>query len=145
MMPYSMLIQIFKTVDGDLAWVEVEDAEDGAESNWLYVVDDGSDEAIVHESRRSALYDDIEKFKDYAQHNERTRLRDNELYVVLYYAFVPKYGGYLEQFVDFGVTKEEIIENVSANKYTEGASYHTLGSVMKTTKDALEGKIEGIE
>ena len=37
----------------------------------------------------------------------------------------------LEQLVDFGITKQQIIDNVIAQKYVEGADYFTMDQLQK--------------
>lgn len=47
---------------------------------------------------------------------------------------------FLEQLVDFGLTKQEIIQNVLDQKYVEGADYVTMGKLFYHTKMYLDGK-----
>ena len=80
----------------------------------------------IHECIKSALYDDMTKYVDIIQ--KENELPDNELFIVTYF----KYDGFgLEQLVDFGVTKQQIINNVIAQKYVEGANYFTTEQLQK--------------
>lgn len=89
--------------------------------------------AGFHACRKSALYDDMTGYVDELQ-RERD-LDSRELYVVTYDVYCP--GGELCGAVDFAVSKDEIIAAVKAQRYREGATYYTLGQVMKTTRDYL--------
>lgn len=90
---------------------------------------------VVSQSIKSALYDDMTGYIDQLQKEED--LLDDELYVVCYYYFEVEYWG-LSQKVDFGITKQEIIENVKNQKYREGAGYYTMGQMFYTTKMMME-------
>lgn len=97
-----------------------------------YICDtDGA--AGFHACRKSALYDDMTGYVDELQ-RERD-LDSRELYVVTFDHFKPGYG--LCGRVDFAVSRGEIIAAVKAQRYREGATYYTLGQVMKTTRDYL--------
>lgn len=102
-----------------------------------YFADDNRATAC-HISKKSLLYDDMPNYVDMMQ--SEGDLQDDELYVVMYYWTNNPFCLY--SYVDFGITKQEIIENVKAQKYVEGASYYTMGQIFKTTRDYLEGKIE---
>ena len=66
------------------------------------------------------------KYVDIIQ--KENELPDNKLFIVTYF----KYDGFgLEQLVDFGVTKQQIINNVIAQKYVEGANYFTTEQFQK--------------
>lgn len=84
------------------------------------------DAAGTHECDRSCLYDDMTGFVDKLQ-GERD-LHDWERYIVAY--FKQDTGMGLLQLVDFGITKSEIIANVKAQKYLEGARYYTMGQLQ---------------
>lgn len=95
-----------------------------------YFADDNNC-AGYHRNVKSALYDDMTDYIDQLQDEEN--LVDGELYVVRYFEFEEcSYG--LLQCVDFGLTKDEIIENVKNQKYVEGAIYFTMGQMFYTTR-----------
>lgn len=61
---------------------------------------------------------------------------ENELpdgqYIVTYFKLCDTTGSVdLEQLVDYGITKEQIIENVNAQKYVEGADYFLMEQLKK--------------
>lgn len=114
-------------------------------NDWFYI-DDFEDlhydyyvarKAGYHSCSKSVLYDDMRDWVDDVQEEELRRLDDTELYVVTYFK---ARDGYLEGYVDFGLTKEEIVENVKAQKYVEGACYYTFGNMFWTTRKVLEGE-----
>ena len=111
-----------------------EEIEAVGEDKFRYVFDNGG--LFFHQCKRSALWDDMTGYVDQLQDEEE--LADDELYVVTYY----KYDGtdFLEQLVDFGLTKQEIIQNVLDQKYVEGADYVTMGKLFYHTKMYLDGK-----
>ena len=120
-------------------WVEAynnieEEIEYWGEDKFRYVFDNGN--LFFHQCKRSGIYDDMTGYVDQLQDEEK--LADDELYVVTYY----KYDGtnFLEQLVDFGLTKKEIIKNVLDQKYVEGADYVTMGQLFYHTKMYLDGK-----
>ena len=100
-----------------------------------FVHDDNS--VGVHMNIKSALYDDMTSYIDELQDEED--LADGELYVVCYFEFEKCSYGLLQK-VDFGITKQEIIDNVKNQKYVEGAYYYTMGQMFYTTKEVMEGK-----
>lgn len=72
-------------------------------------------------------------------HEVKKYLRDGELYVVLYYENRTKgFNLFFGRKVDFALTMDEVLENVSAGKYDNGASFHTIGNMMLTTREILE-------
>lgn len=81
-----------------------------------------------HACNKSGLYDDMEGYVDELQ-NEND-LPDGKIYVVTYFKLCEDYSG-LEQLVDFGITKQQIIDNVTAQKYVEGADYFTVEQLIK--------------
>lgn len=81
-----------------------------------------------HACNKSGLYDDMEGYVDELQ-NEND-LPDGKIYVVTYFKLCEDCSG-LEQLVDFGITKQQIIDNVTAQKYVEGADYFTVEQLMK--------------
>lgn len=91
--------------------------------------------AGYHASFKSALYDDMTDHVDQLQNEED--LADGELYVVVYYEYEESSHDLLQK-VDFGITKQEIIENVKSQRYVEGASYHTMGQMFYTTRKMME-------
>lgn len=88
-----------------------------------------------HQCIKSALYDDVSDRIDGLQTEQRD-LEHGELYVVTYF----EYDGVscLEQPVDLGLTKEEVVENAKAGKYAEGATYYTIGQMFYATRKMLE-------
>lgn len=81
-----------------------------------------------HACKKSGLYDDMDGYIDELQ-NERD-LPENKTYVVTYYKLCDNCSG-LEQLVDFGITKQQIVDNVIAQKYVEGADYFTMEQLIK--------------
>lgn len=92
-------------------------------------------QAGCHACEKSAYWGDIEDGYIDTIQNEYD-LKDGELYVVVYYVFEDKCWS-IDQLVDFGITKHEIIENVKNQKYREGASYYTMGQMFYETKKVL--------
>ena len=98
----------------------------------IYYVDE-CNRAGIHECRNSIFVADIDgegdNVLDYVDELQNEyELIDNELYVVLYYKYKTNYG--LIDLVDFGITKQEIIDNVKAQKYVDGATYFTMEQVF---------------
>ena len=82
--------------------------------------------------------DDMTGYVDTLQDEEEC-LDDGELYVVLYHQAIFESGRWnIDQLVDFGITKEQIIENVKNQKYVEGASYFTIGQMYFATTQVLK-------
>lgn len=79
-----------------------------------------------HACQRSALYDDMSGYVDVLQ-NEATDLRDDEEYIVCWYSVN---GTDLNHNVDFGISKEAILDNVRSQKYIEGASYFPTDKLL---------------
>lgn len=121
------LVGIFKNkLTGNYFWLDCLDEDEVKEAK--YFLDD--DNAISHHTCvKSAEYDDMTGYVDALQNEED--LSDDELYVVTYFTFAPSCCLY--QHVDMGITKQQIIDNVKAQKYVEGASYHTMGQMMYYT------------
>lgn len=118
-------------------WVEAydnieEEIEYWGKDKFRYVYDNNN--LSYHKCQRSALYDDMTGYIDTLQHEEE--LADDELYVVTYYKYHEMYE--LEQLVDFGLTKQEIIQNVLNQKYVEGATYCTMGKMFYHTRMMME-------
>lgn len=129
-----MLVGIFENKKNGNYWWE-DWLEDEAMKQAKYFVD--NDYYVgVHVCIKSALHDDMTGYVDMLQ-NERN-LADDELYVVCYDYMDDDCS--LWQCVDFGITKQEIIENVKSQKYIEGANYYTIGQMFYTTKEVMEGK-----
>lgn len=132
-------ILIFEDDKCGYFWADTPDTIDEeidavGKNKFRYVFDNGS--LFFHQCKRSALWDDMTGYVDQLQDEEE--LADDELYVVTYY----KYDGtdFLEQLVDFGLTKQEIIQNVLDQKYVEGADYVTMGKLFYHTKMYLDRK-----
>ena len=132
-----MLYAIFENkLAGDYFWLdELDDLGEYEVKEAKYFLYDN--ECIYcHKSIKSALYDDMTGYVDKLQ-NEEESLCPSELYVVLYNEFEEPFGGLLEK-VDFGLTKDEIIENVKNQKYVEGATYFTMGHMFFATRMMME-------
>ena len=95
------------------------------EVEWVLDIDE---EIGFHACNKSGLYDDMEGYVDELQ-NEKN-LPDNKVYVVTYFKLCDDCSG-LEQLVDFGITKQQIIDNVIDQKYIEGADYFTMEQLQK--------------
>ncbi|KSV59147.1 hypothetical protein [Acetivibrio ethanolgignens] len=81
-----------------------------------------------HACNKSGLYDDMEGYIDELQHEKD--LPCDKVYVVTYFKLCDDCSD-LEQLVDFGITKQQIIDNVIAQKYVEGADYFTMDQLQK--------------
>lgn len=131
---------ILKDKDNELWWLEeatdseIKDYEDYL----LYIVDDNHSSGC-HTCNKSALYDDMTGYEDLIQREDE--LKDDEFYIVLYDKYEKAHG--LLSAIDFGVTKQDIIQNVLNNKYVESALYFTVGQMMKTTLDYQNGVYNG--
>ena len=77
-------------------------------------------ETSFHSCNKSFLWDDMTGYVDKLQSEES--LPDGE-YIVTYFA---RCDDDLVQLVDYGITKQQIIKNVSAQKYVEGADYFLM-------------------
>lgn len=90
-----------------------------------------TEEAIgTHECVKSCVYDDMAGFIDQIQ--DECKLPDGERFIVTYFHGIPSTSGLL-QLVDFGITKDEIITNIEAQKYVEGAKYFTMKQLERLT------------
>ena len=127
------MLGIFENVSGDYYWLENIDGEEIKKAK--YFCEKNDEGGTFHACIKSALYDDMTGYVDELQDEEF--LADDELYVVLYYSFDENYCG-LDQCVDFGITKQEIIDNVKAQKYIEGADYLTMGQMFYTMRKTME-------
>lgn len=91
---------------------------------------DIDEETGFHSCVKSALYDDMTGYVDKIQN-------ENELpkgaYIVTYFKLCDDGSG-LEQLVDYGITKEQIIENVNAQRYVEGADYFLMEQLKTNFK-----------
>lgn len=123
------LCGIFERNDGAYYWLDEMTEEEVREAKYFV-----SGETGYHVCEKSALYDDMTGYVDQLQREEH--LKDDELYVVCYYWTDCPYC--MRQEVDFGITKQEIIENVKAQKYVEGASYYTVGQMFYMTRMVME-------
>lgn len=122
---------IFNNRNGGYHWLDRLD-DDGVKKA-VYFCD--ADTAVYHKCLKSALYGDMTGYYDKLQCEDE--LSDDELYVVTYFKSLRDVC-FLEQLVDFGITKQEIIDNVKAQKYVEGASYFTMGQMFYTTRKMME-------
>ena len=123
---------IFENKNGRYYWFDTLD--DDEMSRALYLCDPNH-AAGYHACEKSALYDDMAGYVDAVQ--DETNLDPRELYVVTYNKFTPGYG--LSGAVDFGISKDDILSSIPYGRYQEGATYYTLGQVMKTTHDYMLG------
>ena len=88
------------------------------------------DEKIgFHECKKSILYDDMTGYVDEVQ--KESKLPNDKLFIVTYFKDDGSHGSGLEQLVDFGITKQQIIDNVTAQKYIEGADYFIMEQLTK--------------
>lgn len=126
------IFEITQNGDSEYTWVDFLDEYEAKEAKYFVEM---SKQVGNHISMKSALYEDVTDYKDKLQGEQN--LSDDELYVVLYNEFEETSFGLLEK-VDFGITKEQIIENVKSKKYIEGAHYFTMGQMFYTTKMILE-------
>lgn len=127
---------IFNGRNGYYYWLDCLNADKVKKA--VYFCD--ADNAAYHRCLKSALYDDMTDYHDELQCEDS--LSDDELYVVTYFRSLRDVC-FLEQLVDFGITKQEIIDNVKAQKYVEGASYFTMGQMFYTTRKMMEELFNG--
>lgn len=80
------------------------------------------EETGFHSCEKSGLYEDMKGYTDKIQDENEL---PNGKYIVTYFTLCDDACG-LEQLVDYGITKEQIIENVNAQKYVEGADYFLM-------------------
>jgi hypothetical protein len=108
---------IIKSIDGSYYFFD--DPEWGVDisRSEAELVLDVDKETSFHACKKSFLYDDLDGYVDELQDEES--LPDGE-YLVTYFA---RCGDDLVQLVDYGITKQQLIANVSAQKYVEGADY----------------------
>ena len=125
------LIGIFEQTNGTYHWIDYMDEQEMSEAKYFvsrYNI------TGYHTCERSLLHDDMTDYVDCLQ-NE-SDLVNGELYVVCYsWTDCPSC---LYQKVDFGITKQEIIQNVLDQKYREGAEYFTMGQMFYETKIVME-------
>lgn len=120
-----MLKGVYRSEYGDDWYYDDYDYIDDVD-DIVYVVDDSI--CSVHKALNGGKKDVLTDAEMY--------LDDNELFVVAYTTF----DGYLRK-VDMGITKQEIISNVLANKYVNGAEYWTFGQMLKTTHDWMYDEV----
>ena len=131
-----MLNGIFEDkLTGDYFWIDNLDEYEYEEAKYFTYENECVD---YHKCIKSALYNDMTGYVDEVQ-NEEYYLCSSELYVVLYNEFEESSGGLFSK-VDFGITKQEIIENVKNQKYVEGATYFTIGHMLFATRMIMERK-----
>ena len=83
-----------------------------------------------HACNKSRIWDEIPaNYVDVLQ-NERNLPDEN--YVVIYYVCDENLD--LLQYVDFGITKSQIVANVEAQKYMEGAEYYPINLMREFVK-----------
>lgn len=83
---------------------------------------DLDEEIGFHSCEKSALYEDMTGYVDKIQNENEL---PNGKYIVTYFKLSDN-GSDLEQLVDYEITKEQIIENVNAQRYVEGADYFLM-------------------
>lgn len=83
---------------------------------------DIDEETGFHSCEKSGLYENMEGYIDKIQNENEL---PNGKYIVTYFELCDDASG-LEQLVDYGITKEQIIKNVNAQKYVEGADYFLM-------------------
>ena len=117
---------IIKSEDGK-QYFFYDDPEWGVDLKRTDVIDvvDIDKEVDAHRCIKSGLYEDIDDYTDKLQYE--TQLPDGK-YIVTYFKLCDDASG-LEQLVDFGITKEQIINNVNAQKYIEGADYFLMDQI----------------
>lgn len=86
-------------------------------------------EVGYHECIKSYLYDDLADYVDAMQDEEN--LPEDGIFIVTYFKQIPNDFSRLEQRVDFGISKKQIIANVIAQKYIEGADYFLMEQLDK--------------
>lgn len=127
---------IFENKNGNgFYWMDCLDENEKKDAKYFV---DADFSVGYHQCIKSTLYDDVSDRIDGLQ-TEQKDLEHGELYVVAYFEYDGTSG--LEQPVDFGLTKEEIIKNVEAGKYAEGATYYTIGQMFYATRKMLEGAL----
>ena len=77
-------------------------------------------ETGFHACNRSAVWDDMTGYVDTVQHEDK--LPEGN-YIVTYFEH---HDGDLWQMAEIGVSKSQIIQNVLAQKYVEGADYFLM-------------------
>ena len=113
-------------------WFEVDDeiqyfTDDNGNGILGYV---GSEAAAgYHACIKSRVWDNLEGYVDTVQHEYEL---PNGNYIVTYYKCDENLD--LLQCVDYGITKEQIIANVEAQKYLEGAEYFLVESMREFVK-----------
>ena len=83
---------------------------------------DIDEETGFHSCEKSGLYENMEGYIDKIQNENE--LPDGK-YIVTYFKLCDDASG-LEQLVDYGIIKEQIIENVKMQRYVEGADYFLM-------------------
>lgn len=113
-------------------WLEIDD-------DFQYFTDDDGNGILgyvgpevcagFHTCNKSRLYEDMTGYIDTIQREHD--LPDGK-YIVCYFACDDNLD--LLQYVDYGITKEQIITNVEAQKYVEGAEYYPMESMREFIK-----------
>ena len=85
--------------------------------------------AGIHACNRSRVWDDMTGYVDAIQ---RERELPDGKYIVCYFYVDDNLD--MLSFVDYGITKEQIIANVEAQKYVEGAEYYPMESMREFIK-----------
>lgn len=82
-----------------------------------------------HICNKSALWDDLTGYVNTLQNENE--LPNNQLYVVTYFEYN---GEPLDELVDYGITKQQIIDNVNNQKYVEGANCFVIEQLKQLEK-----------
>lgn len=108
--------------DNDENYYFFDDPEWGVdvERNEVELVLDVDEAISFHACKKSFLYDDMEGYVDELQ--DEAYLPDGK-YIATYFA---RCDDDLVQLVDYRITKQQIVENVLAQKYVEGADYFLM-------------------
>lgn len=116
---------IIKSEDGK-QYFFYDDPEWGVDykKNEVEGVLDIEEEVGFHSCEKSALYENMSGYIDKVQNENEL---PNGKYIVTYFKICD--GSDWEQVVDYGITKEQIIENVNAQRYVEGADYFLMGQL----------------
>ncbi|MCM1236684.1 MAG: hypothetical protein NC489_41940 [Ruminococcus flavefaciens] len=94
------------------------------ERDEVYGVLQLEDAVGTHECLHSCMYDGMDWYADEVQ--DEGMLPERGLYIVTYFRADPFGQNQLEQLVDFGITKKDILRNIRQQRYREGARYFLM-------------------
>lgn len=112
-------IAVVQYVDKYYFWDEPIWGEDMEREECVAILN-RQNETGYHMCNKSAVWDDMEGYTDEIQQEES--LPDG-LYIVCYFWFD---GQDILQLCDYGITKQQIVDNVRNQKYREGADYFMI-------------------